>query len=142
MFILRDEAFLHPPFNNICLRDIGLGTKHKKICFLEWAVATVSYFVHYDILLQNVTYIVAKSDSCFNTKCDKDLSQNASRFLMWNNYYKMQQFASVQCIRHFQYNFKNWEEKACSVNKINTTELLIQENSQYNRTTNTTEQSI
>ena len=75
MFILRDEAFIHPPFNNNKgIRDIGLGTKHRKICFLELTVVTVSYFVHYDTFLQNVTYIIAK--------CDKDLLQNASRFLM------------------------------------------------------------
>ena len=83
MFILRDEAFIHPPFNNNKgIRDIGLGTKQRKICFLELTVVTVSYFVHYDTFLQNVTYIIAKSDSYFITKCDKDLSQNASRFLM------------------------------------------------------------
>ena len=45
---------------------------------------TVSYFTHYDSLLQNATGIITKSDSYFITKCGKSLLQNASGFLLQN----------------------------------------------------------
>ena len=47
----------------------------------------VSYLVHCNSLLQNVTDIITKCDSYFIAKCGKSLFPNASVF-----YYKTQQF--------------------------------------------------
>ena len=44
----------------------------------------VSYLVHFNSLLQNVTDIIAKWDRYFITKCDKSLLQNALVFLLQN----------------------------------------------------------
>ena len=44
----------------------------------------VSHLVHYDSLLQNMTDIITKYDSCFFTKCDKSLFENASAFSIRN----------------------------------------------------------
>ena len=46
--------------------------------------ATVSYLIHYDSLLQNATDFITKWDSYFITKCDRNLLQNASGFLLQN----------------------------------------------------------
>ena len=45
---------------------------------------TVLYLIRYNSLLQNATDIITKSDSYFITKCDKNLSQNVSGFLLQN----------------------------------------------------------
>ena len=45
-------------------------------------VVTVSYLLHYDTLLQNVTDINTKWDSYFTDKCDKSLLQNALGILL------------------------------------------------------------
>ena len=39
------------------------------------------YLIHYDTLLQIVTDIITKCDSCFITKWDRSLLKNASGFL-------------------------------------------------------------
>ena len=44
-------------------------------------MVVVSYLVHYDTLLQNVTDIITKGGSYFITNCDKSLLQNESAFL-------------------------------------------------------------
>ena len=44
----------------------------------------VSYLIHYDTLLQNVTDIITKCGSYFITKCDTSFIQNASGFLLQN----------------------------------------------------------
>ena len=44
----------------------------------------VSYLIHYDTLLQNVTDIITKCDSYFITKCGKSFTQNAPGFLLQN----------------------------------------------------------
>ena len=62
----------------------------------------------------------------------------------------MQQFASVQCIRHFQYNFKIEKKKLVqSIQQnnhynwtIDPTKQSIQQNNQYNKTIVTPEKSI
>ena len=64
---------------------------------------TVSCFIYYDTLLQNMTDIITKCDSYFLTKCDRSLSQNASGVLLQNVtvikkcdiYYKLQQYITV-----------------------------------------------
>ena len=45
---------------------------------------TVSYLIHYDSLLQNVTYIITKYDSYFITKGDISLLQKVSRLSLKN----------------------------------------------------------
>ena len=45
---------------------------------------TFSYLIHYNSLLQNATDTITKSDSYFITKCDRNLLQNASGFLLQN----------------------------------------------------------
>ena len=47
-------------------------------------MVTVSYLVHYDTLLQNVTDIITKCDGYFITKFYESLLQNASGFLLQN----------------------------------------------------------
>ena len=69
--------------------------------------------IHYESLLQNAIDITAKCDSYFITKCNKDLLQNASGFLLQNarvitkcgnfitkrdNYYKMQRLLQIATI--------------------------------------------
>ena len=44
----------------------------------------VSYLVHYDTLLQNVTDVITRYDGYFITKCDKSLLQTGSAFLLQN----------------------------------------------------------
>ena len=46
--------------------------------------STVSYLIHYDNLLQNVTDVITKCNSCFIIKCDRSLLQNALGFLLQN----------------------------------------------------------
>ena len=45
---------------------------------------TVSYLIRYDSLLQNAINIITKCNSCFITKCDRSLLQNASGFSLQN----------------------------------------------------------
>ena len=71
-----------------------LGT--KKIYFGESAVVMVSYLVHHDTLLQNVTDNTTKCDSCFITKCDKSLLQNVAGFLLRNATVLLQNTAVLQ----------------------------------------------
>ena len=59
-------------------------TKHKEAYFWESTVVSCHNLVHYDTLLQNVTYIITKYDSYFIVKCDKSLLQNAPGFLLQN----------------------------------------------------------
>ena len=47
-------------------------------------MVAVSYFFHYDSLLENTTDIITKCDIYFITKQEKRLSQNASGFLFQN----------------------------------------------------------
>ena len=47
-------------------------------------MASVSYLVHCDTLLQNAADIIRKCDSYVITKCDKSLLQNFSGFLLQN----------------------------------------------------------
>ena len=56
-------------------------------------VVTDLYFIHYNIFLQNVICIITKSDNHFVVKCDKNMLQNVSGFLLQNMtfFYKMQQ---------------------------------------------------
>ena len=55
-------------------------------------MATVSYLVHYDTLLQNTTDIITKYGSCFITKYDKSYFKMRQVF-----YYKMWQFIT-KCV--------------------------------------------
>ena len=45
---------------------------------------TVLYLIRYNSLLKNVTDINTKRDSYFITKCDRNLQQNESGFLLQN----------------------------------------------------------
>ena len=45
---------------------------------------TVSNPIHCDSLLQNATDVISKCDGYFITKCDRNLLQNASGFLLQN----------------------------------------------------------
>ena len=45
---------------------------------------TISYFIRYENLLQNVTVNITKYDSYFITKCNRSLLQNTSGFLLQN----------------------------------------------------------
>ena len=47
-------------------------------------MATIPYLVHYENLLQNVPDVITKCGSCCITKCDKNLFQNMSDFLLQN----------------------------------------------------------
>ena len=64
----RHERVKREGLKNI-KHSIGMVLRHKLIQFLESAVLTVSYLVHYDTLLQNVKYIITKCDGHFITKC-------------------------------------------------------------------------
>ena len=73
-------------------------------------MVTISHFIHYDILLQNVANITTKCDSCFNTNFDKSLLQNASGVLLQHAalIYKMRrslQNASLQRAHQNQLRF-------------------------------------
>ena len=54
----------------------------KKSNIWKPKVLTVSYMVHYDTLLQNMTDIIAKYDNYFIIKCNKGLLQNSSGALL------------------------------------------------------------
>ena len=56
--------------------------------------------IRYDNLLQNVTDLITKCDSCFITTCDRSLLQNVSSFLLQNAtvFLKMQQFLQIVTI--------------------------------------------
>ena len=56
----------------------------KKSNIWKPKVLTVSYMVHYDTLLQNMTDIIAKYGNYFITKSNKDLLQNSSGVLLQN----------------------------------------------------------
>ena len=45
---------------------------------------TVLYLIRYNSLLKNATDIITKRDSYFITKCDRNLQQNVSGFLLQN----------------------------------------------------------
>ena len=65
-------------------------------------MVTVSYLAHYDTLFLNVTDIITKCDSNFNTKCDKRLLQNASGFLFQNATVLLQNATVItKCVEFF-----------------------------------------
>ena len=75
-----------PPSEDEGLKDIGhIMTIGNLILGVN--SVTVSYLVHYNSSLQNVTDSITKCDSYFNTKCGRSL-QNAPGRLS----YKSQQF--------------------------------------------------
>ena len=61
---------------------------------------TISYLIRDDSLLQNATDVITKCNGYFITKCDRNLLQNASGFLLQNAtvitkcniYYKLRQY--------------------------------------------------
>ena len=65
------------------LKDIGNSMSIGNL-ILGVNSVTVSYLIRYDSLLQNVTDIIAKCDSYFITKCNRNLLQNTSCFLLQN----------------------------------------------------------
>ena len=65
------------------LKDIGNSMNIGNL-ILGVNSVTVSYLIRYDSLLQNVTDIIAKCDSYFITKCNRNLLQNGSCFLLQN----------------------------------------------------------
>ena len=77
------------------VRDIGHSMSIGNI-ILSVNNVTVSYLIHYDSLLQNMTDIFTKCKSYFITKCDRSLLQNATVIINCDNfvtkydsYYKM-----------------------------------------------------
>ena len=76
------ETKMHPTSKDERPRSIG-NNMSMVIKVLESAVVSVSYLVHYDILLQNATDIT-KRNNYFIAKCDKTLSQNVSGYLLQN----------------------------------------------------------
>ena len=67
----------------------------------------VLYLIHYDTLLENATELNIKCDSCFITKRDKRLLQNASAFLLqnatvtakcYNFFTKCNSYCKMQCL--------------------------------------------
>ena len=54
----------------------------------------VSYLIHYDSLLQNVTDVITKCDSYFITKCDISLLQNATEV-----HYKMRRLFQIPTVQ-------------------------------------------
>ena len=71
-----------PPLSKVKgLRDIGHKMSIGNL-FLGAYSVTVSYLIHY--LIQYATDIITKRESYFVTKCNKDLLQNASGFLLQN----------------------------------------------------------
>ena len=89
--------------------------------------------IHYDTLLKNATYIVAKCDISFITKCNRSLLLNASGFLLqnatvllqngavvakwgnfitkWDSYYKMRRLLQIATVH---LHFGSGSEKQCS----------------------------
>ena len=74
---------MHPTSKDERPRSIG-NNMSMVIKVFESAVVSVSYLVHYDILLQNATDIT-KRNNYFIAKCDKTLT------LCQVIYYKMRQ---------------------------------------------------
>ena len=83
---------MHPSLSkDKVLSDFGHSMSIRNLILVVNSV-TVSYLIHYDILLQNAINII--------TKCDRNLLQNASGFLSKNasfstkcdGYYKLRQF--------------------------------------------------
>ena len=68
----------------------------KEIYLLESTVVTVSYLVHYDVLLQYATDNITKCYSYFITNCDKFLLQNVSSFLLRNTTVLVQNATIIQ----------------------------------------------
>ena len=65
------------------LKDIGHSMSiGNLICGVN--SVTVSYLIRYNSLLQNMTDVITKCDSCFITKCDRNLLPSASGFLLKN----------------------------------------------------------
>ena len=73
---------MHPTSKDERPRSIG-NNMSMVIKVFESAVVSVSYLVHYDILLQNATDIT-KRNNYFIAKCDETLSQNVSGYLLQN----------------------------------------------------------
>ena len=71
---------------------------------------TISYFIRYENLLQNVTVNITKYDSYFITKCNRSLLQNTSGFLLQNATVLLQnetlQIATVHYYNYFISSFK------------------------------------
>ena len=62
-------------------------------------MVVVSYLVHYDTLLQNVTDIAIKCDGFVITKFEKSLLQNASFFLLQNTIVLLQNVTFItKCV--------------------------------------------
>ena len=61
----------------------------------------VSYLIHNDSLLQNVTDVITKCDSCFITKYDNNLLQNASGFLLQNATFLIQNATVITNCNNF-----------------------------------------
>ena len=55
----------------------------------------VSCLIHYGTLLENATDNITKCGSCFATKCDKSLLQNALGFLLQNATVLLQNAAAI-----------------------------------------------
>ena len=77
------------------LRDIGHSMRIGNLIF-SVSSATVSYFIRYDVLLQNATDIITKEAISL-----QNILQNVSGFLLQNatvNYYKMRQLLQIATI--------------------------------------------
>ena len=60
------------------------GAKHKEIYFQESTVVTVSFWVHFDTLLQNATDFITKGVRLYVAKCDKSLLHIIVSILLQN----------------------------------------------------------
>ena len=65
---------------------------------LDSIMVVVSYLVHYDTLLQNVTDIITKCDSNFITKYNSLVTKCNSYYKIRRFYYKMQQLLQMRCL--------------------------------------------
>ena len=65
------------------MNDIGHSMNIRNL-ILGVNSVTVSYFIRYESLLQNMKDIITKCNSYFITKCKRSLLQNASGFLLQN----------------------------------------------------------
>ena len=72
-----------PLSNEEGLKEIGHSMSIRNLIFCVNSV-TASYLICYDSLLQNETDIITICNSCFITKCNRSLLQNASGFLSQN----------------------------------------------------------
>ena len=82
------------------LKDIGHNMSIGNLILVVNSVM-VSYLICYNSLLQNATDVTTKCDSCFITKCDRSLLQNASVFFITkcDSYYKIRRLLQIETVQ-------------------------------------------